>query len=203
MKRGFSLVIALGVIFCLTVANAGAIPAPKEVIADPAGDANGLNDQGTGDGSNGDHVTPADASTVTDILSIGLSNDAKNLYISVGTEAAAPGTQGVGYRVRFNPDGAGGTHCLVFEAFYPGAGNALDTAEAIMRDTCAGGEVVPVELLGNMIVVPRKLHKGLSKGAVLKAPQAQSFVYLGASYPAGAAIHTDTTKIGKDYKLVK
>lgn len=38
----------------------------------------------------------------------------------------------------------------------------------------------------------------------LKAPQAQAFIYLGSSYPAGAAAPTtDTTKVGTDYKRVK
>lgn len=204
MKRGLYLVTALGVIFCLAAGSVGAAPAPKELIADPAGDANALNDQGTGDGSNGDHVGPADASTVTDLVSLDVSNDAKNLYITVGTEAAAPATQGVGYRVRFNPDGTGGTHCLVFEAFYPGAGNDLAAAEGRLRDTCEGGDPIEIQLLGNMMVIPRKAHKGFAKGAVLKAPQAQSFIYVGSSQPAGVAlIHMDTTKIGKDYKLVK
>ena len=204
MKRGFSIVMAMGLVFCLAGGSVGAAPAPKTLMEDPAGDANALNDQGTGDGSNGDNVTPADASTVTDLLSIDVSNDAKNLYITVGTEAAAPATQGVGYRVRFNPDGTGGTYCLVFEAFYPGVGNDLTAAAAHLRDTCEGGDPVELQVLGNMIVVPRKVSKALGKGAVLKAPQAQSFIYVGSSYPAGAAIvHMDTTKVGKDYKLVK
>jgi hypothetical protein len=202
MKRAISVIVAVGIIMSLAVASAA--PVPKEVIEDPAGDANGLNDQGTGDGSNGDNVTPADASTVTDILSISIANDAKNLYVSVTTEAAPPATQGVGYRVRFNPDGAGGAHCIVLEAFFPGGGNDLTVAEAYLRDTCGSGEAVPVEVLGYQIIVPRKLHKAFGKRAVLKAPQAQSFIYVGSSYPAGVAAPTmDTTKIGKDYKLVK
>lgn len=202
MKRALAIVITLGITLSLTTASAA--PAPKKLIEDPAGDANALNDQGTGDGSNGDNVTPADASTVTDLLSISVANDAKNLYITISTEAAPPATQGVGYRVRFNPDGTGGAHCLVFEAFHPGAGNALDTAEGHLRDTCAGGDPIPIEVLGFMLVVPRKAHKAFAKGATLKGIQAQSFIYLGSSYPAGVPAPTmDTTKVGKNYKLVK
>lgn len=189
---------------CLAAASsfATAAPAPKVIIEDPAGDANGLNDQGTGDGSFGDVVGPADASTVTDLTDISITNDAKTVTITVGSETAPPATQGVGFRVRFNPDGAGGTHCLVFESFYPGAGNTLAAAEGHLRDTCEGGDPIPVEVLSNMIVVERSAHPALGKGKVLTAPQAQSFVYLGSSYPAGGGFHMDTTKVGTDYKLV-
>lgn len=206
MKRALSTVITLGVTLSLAAASslASAAPAPKEIIEDPAGDANALNDQGTGDGSNGNNVTPADASTVTDLLSISVTNDAKKLYITIETETSPPATQGVGYRVRFNPDGTGGAHCLLFEAFHPGAGNALTAAEGHLRDTCAGGDPIPIEVIGFMLVVPRKAHEAFAKGATLKAPQAQSFIYLGSNYPAGVPAPTmDTTTIGKDYKLVK
>jgi hypothetical protein len=202
MKRALLIGITLSLAAASTIASAA--PAPKQVIEDPAGDANALNDQGTGDGSNGDNVTPADASTVTDLLSISLANDAKNLYISVETETAPPATQGVGFRVRFNPDGAAGAHCIVVEAFYPGGGNDLTAAAGHVRDTCAGGDPVPIEVLGYMLVIPRKTSKAFAKGATLKGAQAQSFIYLGSSYPAGAAAPTmDTTKFGIDYKLVK
>ncbi|MEA2451510.1 MAG: hypothetical protein QOG04_220 [Actinomycetota bacterium] len=201
MKRALSIVLATGIILSLAVASAA--PAPKEVIKDPAGDANALNDQGTGDGSTGDNVTPADASTVTDLLGVSFANDAKSLYISISTEAAPPATQGVGYRVRFNP-GADGTHCLVVEAFYPGGGNDLTGAQGHLIDTCAGGDPVPITVLGYMLVIPRKANKAFAKGATLTGPQAQSFIYVGSSYPAGVAYPTmDTTKIGTDYKLVK
>lgn len=204
MKRAISILTGTCLLWAVAAANVSAAPKPTVVIEDPAEDANGLNDQGTGDGSNGDNVTPADASSVTDLLSIDISNDAKNLYVTFTTQTAPPATQGVGFRVRFNPDGPGGTHCIILEAFYPGAGNDLAAPVAHLRDACAGGDPVPVELLGPSFIVPRKAHKAFAKKAVLKAPQAQAFVYVGSSPPAGAPlIHTDTTKIGKDYKLVK
>jgi hypothetical protein len=202
MKRAITTILTVGIV--LSLAAATAAPAPKQILEDPAGDANALNDQGTGDGSNGDNVTPADASTVTDLVGVSLANDAKNLYVSIETEVAPPATQGVGFRVRFNPDGAAGAHCIVLEAFFPGGGNDLAAAEGHLRDTCAGGDPVPVEILGYQMVVPRKSNKAFAKGATLKAPQAQSFIYVGSSYPAGAALITmDTTKVGTDYKLVK
>ena len=205
MKRASWILTSLGVILSMTSAStlATAAPAPKKVIEDPAGDANGLNDQGTGDGSNGDVVGPADAGNASDLLGVSIANDAKNLYITISTELAPPGTQGLGYRVRFNPDGAAGAHCIIFETFHPGGGNDLTAPVAHLRDACAGGDPIPVEVLSYLITVPRKAHKAFAKGATLSAPQAQSFVWLG-TYPTGvAAFYIDTTKIGTDYKLVK
>jgi hypothetical protein len=205
MKRALSIVVALGAVVAIALSNlALAYPAPKTLLEDPLNDANFLNDQGTGDGSNGDVVTPADASSVTDLLSLGVANDAKNLYVTINTEAAAPGTQGVGYRVRFNPDGAGGAYCVVLEAHYPGASDAIDAAEGILTDSCNGVAATPIQVLGNMLIVPRNLDKAFAKGATLKAPQMQGYFYEGGPAPAGAAYPvSDTTKPGKDYKLVK
>lgn len=198
-------VLGIGIILCVAAAStiATAAPKPKVVIEDPAGDANFLNDQGTGDGSFGDHVTPADASTVTDLLEVSLANDSKKLYITIETETVPPATQGVGFRFRANPDDAG-TYCLVVEAFYSGATNDLTAAEAYVRDVCEGGDPVQVEALGAMILIPRSASKAFAKGATLEAPQVQSFIYSGSSQPAGVAGPVvDTTKVGKNYKLVK
>jgi hypothetical protein len=68
---------------------------------------------------------------------------------------------------------------------------------------CAGTDPVEVKLLGAQLTVPRKTLKAFAKGATLKAPQAYSFVYSG-TYPTGViGPFMDTTKVGKDYKLVK
>jgi hypothetical protein len=191
---------ALSAAFALTAASLTASAAPKRVIEDPLGDANFVNDQGTGDGSFGDH-TGADAGTVSDITGVTITNDKKNLTITIETEAAPPATTGIGYRVRANPD-AGGAYCLNFEAFHPGANNALTAPRAHLRDACAGGDPIEVKVLGNTLVVPRKASKALGKGKKLTALQAQAFLYSG-TYPEGAAGPTaDTTKIGNDYKLV-
>jgi hypothetical protein len=204
MKRLIATVTVLGVGLsaALLTPLAGAAPAPVKVIEDPAGDANFLNDQGTGDGSKGDQVTPADVSSVTDLLEVNIANDKKNVYVTFVTEVAPPATQGVGFRLRANPDGPGGTNCLFVEAFYPGAGNTLDAAEAYVRDTCAGGQAIAVEVLSNQVIIPRKSLAAFKKGSTIKGPQAHGFIYVGSSYPAGAAYPVvDTTKVGTDYKL--
>ena len=202
MGRARSICAALGVIAVVAATAGQGSAAPKPSIEDPLGDANFVNDQGTGDGSFGDQ-TAADAGTVSDLTAVTFSNDAKNLYVTIQTEAAPPATTGIGYRVRVNPDGANGAHCLAFEAYHPGANNALTGPVAYLRDLCAPGDPVPLEVLGTQIVVPRSAHEALAKGATLVAPQAQAFLYsgnetAGAMYPVA-----DTTKIGTDYKLKK
>ncbi len=205
MKRTIAITTTLAVAMGLitTLQPAAAAPKPKVVIEDPLGDANFINDQGSGDGSVGDVVGPADVSMVTDLIKVSFSNDSKNLYITIETETPPPATQGVGYRVRVNREGPGNTHCLHFEAFFPGAGNNLTEAQAHLRDTCGGGAATPVKIIGSIITVPRKAHEAFGKGATLTAPQAQGFIYVG-TYPAGVPAPTvDTTKIGTDYKFVR
>lgn len=203
MKRTISMAAIVGLLSIIAAFPVHAA-AGKVVVKDPSGDANGVNDQGTSDGSFGDQ-TAAGASTVTDISSVELSNDAKNLYVMFVTGANPPATEGVGYRVRFNPTAGPGTQCILVEAFFPGAGNDLTVYEAQLRDTCGGTETVtPLKIVGSQITVPRKLNKAFAPGAKLAAPQAQGFVYNGSSYPAGVMYPIlDTTKVGTDYTFTK
>jgi uncharacterized membrane protein len=202
MKRivAAAVLAALSVLATFSIAQ-GAFPAAKVVIEDPAEDANGINDQGTGDGSLGDQSTPADASTVTDITEISIGNDKKAVYITLGTQTAPPATQGVGFVFKANPGATGA--CFVARVEYPGAGNALTAAQATAEDTCAG-ESADVEVIGNVLVISRKGIKTLGKGGVLEAPQVHSYIALGAGYPASTPVPVvDTTKAGSDYKLKK
>jgi hypothetical protein len=196
----------------VALAAAAAFPpyvgaAPKPSVKDPLNDANFLNDQGTGDGTFGDFAGPADATAFADLLSVIFTSDKKKLYVHIETEASAQPAAGEGFRVRTNPDGAGGTYCLNFEIFFNGAQNDLATPEAHFRDACAGGDPVAAEATpsifgGWMIAVPRAGQDALKKGATLGAPQAQTFLYSGSSYPTGVAgPYFDTTKAGTDYKL--
>lgn len=200
MKKSLSITAAAAAVSLALGSLAAAAPAPTKIIEDPLGDANFVNDQGTGDGSNGDQ-TAADAGTVSDIVGVEISNDKKNVYVTFQTEAAPPATTGIGYRLRANPEG--GTYCISIEAFHPGANNALTSAIAHLVDECNGGETTPVEVLGTMVVIPRSANAAFAKGATLAAPQAQAFLYsgnetAGAEYPVA-----DTTKVGTDYKLKK
>ena len=205
MKRAISIAITITIMLAapaLVPSHAAAAPAGKVILKDPLGDGNFVNDQGTGDGSFGD-FNQAGVGTVSDLLSVTLSNDAKNLYVTFQTQAAPPAATGVGYRVRFNPTATPGTQCILIEAMFPGANNDLSEFKAQLRNTCTGGPVVPLKIIGTQITVPRKADKAFAPGAKLTAPQAQSFQYSGSSYPAGTmAPIIDTTKVGTDYKLV-
>ncbi|MFN2389411.1 MAG: hypothetical protein ABR575_07395 [Actinomycetota bacterium] len=202
MKRTLAVAATLGLALAAISPLAGAAPKQVVVIEDAVDDANGINDQGLGDGTVGD-VGGADPSTVTDILSVSLANDAKNLYITIEAQNAPPATQGVAYRFRANPDGPGGAYCLIFEGFYSGVTTPdMTQFKAHMRDACGDNEPIEIGVIGGMFTVPRKLHEGLGKGATLTAPQAQTMIYSG-NYPDGVAAPTmDTTKVGTDYKLV-
>lgn len=209
MKRSLITLVLVGLGTLQLPVSAAAVPKPTIVLEDPVEDANFINDQGTGDGSFGDfEEAGADASSFADIVTFGFSNDKKNLYVFINTQSTGQPAAGEGFRVRANP-AAGGVYCLNFEIYFNGAQNTLTGAEGIARDACAGSEAVSVKAEiggfgGYMVTVPRKAFEALGKGKKLAAPQAQTFLYSGSSYPAGVAgPYLDTTKVGKDYKLKK
>ncbi|MDQ3878130.1 MAG: hypothetical protein M3290_07260 [Actinomycetota bacterium] len=202
VKRRISTALLISLLAGAAMLPAGhaSAAAAKTIVKDPAGDANFVNDQGTGDGSFGDQ-TAASVGTVSDLESVTLSNDAKNLYVTFSTAAAPPATTAVGYRVRFN--GAPASQCLFIDAYFPGANNDLTEFKAQLKDTCgagpAGGTTTELKIVGQTVTVPRKLDKAFAKGAKLTAPQALSFQYSG-SYPNGVSAPViDTTKVGTDY----
>ncbi len=206
MKRSLIMMTVVGLVTVQAPVWGAGAPKPVVVLEDPAEDANLVNDQGTGDGTFGDFTAPTDASSFADILSAGFSNDKKNLYVFIETQSNAAPAAGEGFRVRANP-AAGGVYCLNFEIYFNGAQNTLTGPEGVFRDACAASQAVSVKAEismhgGYMITVPRKGIEGLAKGKTLAAPQAQTFLYSGTSYPAGASgPYFDTTKVGKDYKL--
>ncbi|MDQ3957963.1 MAG: hypothetical protein M3273_06525 [Actinomycetota bacterium] len=199
--RSIAMALSLPLILAATSMQATAA-APKPQIEDPIGDANFVNDQGTGDGTFGDQ-TQADAGNASDLMAVTFSNDTKALYVTIQTELAPPATQGIGLRARVN--GEPGSQCILFEIYYPGATTVnMTEAQGLVRDTCEGGAPAPVEVLGTTLVVPRSLNEAFGKGQTLTTPQAQSFVYTGTNYPAGlSGPYIDTTKVGTDYKLKK
>lgn len=201
MKRMNVIAAALGAVVLATGAAPGSAAEPAPQIEDPLGDANFVNDQGTGDGSFGD-FNQADAGAVSDILAIRMSNDKKNLYVAIDTESTPPAATGIGFRVRVNPEGSANAYCLNFEVMHMGANNNLSGPKAHLRDAC-GGETTEIQVLGSTLVIPRSLNEAFGKGAKLTAPQAQSFLWTG-TYPTGfAGPYADTTKIGTDFTFKK
>lgn len=201
MKKAASITAALSVALVLVSGSLQAAPKATVVIEDPMADANFLNDQGTGDGSFGDVELPASAGTVSDLLEVQMANDAKNLYVTILTQAAPPAATAIGYRVRTNPDGAAGSYCLLFEAFYPGAQSAIEKPVAHLVDACNGNETTELEVQGTTLIVPRSANEAFGKGGELTAAQAQSFLHFG-SYPAVIGPMADTTTVQGDFKFV-
>lgn len=195
MKRSLSITaLSAALVLSATALNA----APKPHITDPVGDANFVNDQGTGDGSFGDQ-TAADAGTVSDLIAVTLSSNAKTLIVDVQTEAAPPALTGIGYRVRANTKA--GDRCIVIEAYHPGANNAVTAAVGYAVDTCAGGDPVEIKVMGTQWQIPRSVSKAFAKGQKLTGLQAQAFLYSGdGGYSSGAKYPVaDTTKVGTDF----
>ncbi len=202
MKRLISIVVAMSSLALVALPGTAGAKDPKPQIEDIQGDANGINDQGTGDGSQiGDQNATNGPGTVSDILSVTFTNDKKFLYVNIRTQVAPPAATAVGFRIRTNRDGAGGTYCLFFEALYSGANNTITTPQGHVRNECAGQANVPVEVLGTQLKIPRDAVDGLGKGAKLTSPQALSFQYSGTYEVGVAGPMLDTTRIGTDFKF--
>ncbi len=202
MKRAVSMMVAMCSLGFAALPGSVGAKEPKPQIEDIQGDANFINDQGTGDGSSiGDQNATNGPGTVSDILAITFTNDKKFLLINIRTQAAPPAATAVGFRIRTNPEGTAGAHCLFFEVFYSGANNTITTPQGHVRNECTGQANVPIEVLGTQLKIPRDAVDGLGKGAKLTSPQALSFQYSG-TYEAGlVGPFVDTTRIGTDFKF--
>lgn len=205
----------------IVVSGLAALPAkaatvvPEVVqITDPAGDANYVNDQGfagTGVGVGGqtiavpdsdDNVTcgttpdaaPCDIGSASDVLAVWFSNTATEISAHILTEAPAPATQGLTYRVHTNPGegtlAANATGCLWWEASVagvePNTGQKTTyhgETKAQVRDLCDGftdgNTIVPAvyatEALEDgtgiiSITLPRSINPKFGDGAKIISP---------------------------------
>ena len=214
MKRSLMLSLAVALAAALSVPAAAQEPAPTVVpevvnIEDPAGDGNYLNDQGTGEV--GDNVTPADASTVADILKVWFTHDADVIRAHVLTEAPHSANTASAYFYRVQVDPGGEPNCLRFQIATTGP-TSPTTAEAFgsIRDLCGDndetfteGITVTIEALADgtgvsTVTVPRTIHPALADNLVLAAPTAHSRNYVGG---AATAPQVDTTVPGTDYTI--
>ena len=192
--------------------EAPAIPATVN-IEDPANDANYLNNQGLPIEVPGDNVTPADVSTLGDILKVWFTNDAEKANVHIQTQAAVAeggNNAAIFFRVQVDPDGAG-EPCLWFQGGTTGTNN-LAGAVANLRNVCGGGD----ETLGDgeitvatgpedtgiyTISVPRNLHPSLGQGGSLLTPIATSRNYWNATVQTATAPQIDDTLPGTDYLM--
>ena len=210
-----SLALVAGGLHIVPAAAAEEAPEVPEVvnIEDLVNDANYLNDQGLLTEFQGDNATPADASTLGDILKVWFTNDATTVSAHIQTQAAIPESgqnAAIFHRVQVDPDGAGET-CLWFQGGTTGLNNTQG-AVANLRDTCAGAD----EVLGDgelkmavgpedtgiiTITVPRDLHAALAPGGKLLTPKAETRNYHSTPARSATAPQIDNTKPGTDYAL--
>jgi hypothetical protein len=179
-------------------------------IEDPAGDANYLNGQGL-DESQKDHVTPADAGSVSDLIKVWFTNDADFVNVHVLTEVVPPAdTSAYIFRVAVDP--GSGANCLWFQIFTDGPTNPAG-AFGTLRDTCTEdvsiGEGVTVKFEESAdgqgistISVPRSAHAALMDGATLGTPVASVRNLFNPGPASMTAPQIDDTLPGTSYSIV-
>lgn len=220
MRKALIVALAVGLMAALSIpagaqdAEAEPTVVPEVVnIEDPAGDANYLNDQGTGQ-ADGDHAGPADASGVADILKVWFTHDADVIRAHILTEVPPPATAAAYfYRVQVGPPGD--ENCLRFQMASTGPTNP-DATEAAgsLRDLCGDadetfrdGITATIEETADgqgisTIIVPRSTHPAFVDNAVLGTPTAHVRNYFGTTVTGGATVpQVDDTKPGTDYTI--
>ena len=230
-KRSWSIALALaligGALAALPVgaqeAPAPAVPATPNIV-DPPGDANFLN-SGTAGPLGQDTTTPADASTIGDLLAVWFSHTVDTVSVHWQTEAAPPGGNGIGYQAFSTPgEGEAGSNtvgCLRFAlnipGTNPGGGSYQDTEWVRLLDRCNVGTSIYDDAIdgtytihegpeGTGIVTatfPRSYSPLLADGQTLVTPTAAANSPLIGSHSNGAyaSPSTDNTKPGTDYAL--
>ena len=218
MKKTLVLLTAMalvGGLLSATAVNAQEAPptvVPSEVLVeDPVGDGNYLNGQGLA-ADQGDHATPADVSSVGDIMKVWLSNTTDTISAHLLTEASAPASAPLFFRVKVNP--GADSNCLWFQASVGDANGLTGEPTGNLRDTCGDlgtmpdGVTVTLEETpeGNgitTITVPRALHPFFTDGAVLTQTAAESRNLI--PNPAGGSVavvpQIDDTVAGLDYTI--
>ena len=214
MKKLLTVALAMMVAGALSI-PAGAQEAPATVvpevvnIEDPAGDGNYLNDQGNGEV--GDNVTPADASTVADILKVWFTHDADVVRAHILTEAPHSANTASAYFYRVQVDPGGDPNCLRLQIATPGP-TSPTTAETAgsLRDLCGDADETYTEGITATIdetadgqgiatvTIPRSTHPAFADNLVLAAPTAHVRNYLGG---AATAPQVDSTAAGTDYTM--
>jgi hypothetical protein len=200
----------VGGVFSALPAKAQTVVPAAPNIVDPAGDANYLNEGFVGAGQGGDHGTPADASSIGDILAVWFTHTAETISWHVQTEAPHP-SSGAAYWIEVNTNPAGGPRCLSWDMLMAAPTYQGDSF-ARVRDDCAAtdsvfGEVVAEELAdGTGVVtgtVPRSAHALLADGSTLTEPVAFMRHATGPIPSVGTFIQPtiDTTAVGTDYTI--
>jgi hypothetical protein len=216
--------LALSPVHAQDAAEPVEIPATVQ-IDDPVGDANGLNDQGNraDTGFEGDHVTPADAGSVSDIMKVWFTHDAENVSVNIQTEVPAPASTAVFYNVYASPNEDWPLGCLRFAGLIPGEyqgqtttyqGDPLiklvdrcnDEGTSVYNNGIEGTHVIapgPDETGVLTLTFPRSYSPLLLDGLSIAKPFVQTATTFGEGSTVGAfsPIILDNTIDGTDYVL--
>jgi hypothetical protein len=209
-----TIALATLVATALSIPAGAQEPAPTAIpevvnIEDPAGDGNYLNDQGSGEV--GDNVTPADASTVADILKVWFTHDADVIRAHILTEAPHSANTASAYFYRVQVDPGGDPNCLRLQVSTGGPTNPTATEPTgSLRDLCGDADETYTEGITATIeetadgqgiatvTIPRSTHPAFADNLVLAAPTAHSRNSIGG---AVTAPQVDTTAAGTDYTI--
>lgn len=228
-KRIWSILLAGAMISSgLSLAPAGAqeavaptVPAEPNIV-DPAGDANFINGSTTNPAVGGDHTTPADASSLGDILAGWFSHDASTVSAHIQVEAPPPGGNGSSYNVYAAPGegsaGANATGCLrfwlVLPGTNPGGGTFQGPVTAKLHDRCnTGGNIWDAPDVQHSIAAledgtgvvtitaPRELSPLFADGSVLTAPRVLTASPTVGTTGGAVTPTVDDTLPGTDYTI--
>ena len=238
MKRllvaGLSLGLAAALSFPAGAQEPEPVTIPETVsIEDPLDDANGINDQGNRAdfGFQGDHATPIDAGSVSDVLKVWFSHDAESVSVHFQTQAPAPASTATLFEVFSNVGGDFPVYgCLRFAVLTPGSYQGATTtyqgepiAKLIDRcndgsnfwDNGVEGEItitegpeVPQQNTGApgpsgilTATFPRSYSPLLADGLSLVKPFFETTVSAGTVGALVAPVQLDNSIEGADYML--
>ncbi|MFP5352516.1 MAG: hypothetical protein ACLGIB_08140 [Actinomycetota bacterium] len=197
-------------------------------IEDPLNDGNFLNDQGNRDktGFQGDKATPADGSTVGDLLRVWFTNDSETVSVHFQTEKPGPATTSIAYQAYTNAgEGSAGSNalgCLRWYGLIPGASNGQSTTYQgppliKLVDRCNDGTSVysngvegkhaiveGPEGTGILTLTFPRAYSPILAGPSLTAPFASTTIVAGAEAVGNTGpLMIDNTANGTDYVMVE
>jgi hypothetical protein len=215
--------LALSPVHAQETAEPVVIPATVS-IDDPVGDANGLNDQGNraDTGFQGDHVTPADAGSVSDVMKVWFTHDAENVTVNIQTEVPVPASTAVSFNVFASPNEDWPLGCLRFFALIPGEYQGQTTTwqgepmiKLIDRCTEGGNSVFDNGAEGTFVTAPGPDGTGVLSLTFARSHSplladnlaiAKPFVQTSTTFGGDGAVYwapvvLDNTIDGTDYLL--
>jgi hypothetical protein len=227
MRKKLSILLAgalVASVFSALPARA-ATTIPDEVqIEDPLNDGNFLNDQGfrADTGFQGNNSTPADASTVGDLLKVWFTHTAKDITIHYQSEKPGPATTSIVYQTFSNP-GEGpvaksAVGCLRWVTLVPGVTyqgkpvvkliDRCNEGANIFSNGVAGEYTIEAGPDGTGILsvtFPRDYSPLLADDKSIERPFAETRLAAGGETPAATTYTSipmiDNTKDGIDYKI--